>query len=235
MKYLAYHSIGKDNGEVGAGLYCVKEGEFRKQMEYVAKRSETVSCGNSFDAKVFGDSLLGVSFDDGDISNYKLAYPILKEFGLKAYFFIIGNRIGTDGYMDWDEIKELRDNGMIIGSHGMTHRILAGLSDDELDYELKDSKKILEENLDQRIDYISIPRGFYTEKILEKIKEAGYKKIFTSDNRVIVKAGWDIDYFKKVMENGLGLGDRVKKAIKECSKKILGAEKYDKIRTIILR
>lgn len=229
MKYIAYHSIEHDNGEVGAGLYCTREAEFRKQMEYAVQYK--------------GDSFC-ISFDDGDISNYKLAYPILKKLGLKAYFFIIGNRVGRDGYMNWSEIKELSGKGMIIGSHGMTHRILAGLSNDELDYEIKDSKKILEENLDQKIEYISIPRGFYTEKIIDKIKEAGYAKVFTSnikDNdgfkmgRIVVKGCWDISYFRDVLENGVGFGDRIRDVVKEWSKKILGAEKYDKIRTILLK
>jgi len=236
MKYLTYHSIGKDNGEIGAGLYCVAEHEFRKQMEYIAKHTETVSCesGNCF----------CVTFDDGDSTNFTAAYPILKDMSLKAYFFIIGGRIGAEGYMNLEQIKELARAGMIVGSHGMTHRILAGLNDKELDFEIKDSKKLLEDNLGFKVEYFSVPRGFYTEKIIEKARETGYKKVFTSnakDNdefkagRISVKRNWNEAYFIRVIENGLGMGDRIKEGVKESAKRILGAGKYDKIRTMILK
>lgn len=233
MKYLTYHAIGEKGCEVGAGLYCVSVDRFKEQMEYVAKYTQTVS---------FGD-ILCVSFDDGDITNYRYAYPILKEHGLKAYFFILVSRVGTKGYMNWEQIKELSDNGMIIGSHCMRHKILTELYDKELDFELKGSKRFMEDNLGHTIDYFSIPRGFYNQRIIEKAKEAGYKAVFTSSpndrngfrlGRIVVKRDWDLDYFIRVINNGLGAKDRAREIIKDCSKKILGHRRYDEMRSRVL-
>lgn len=222
-----YHSIGSCNiAEAGAERYCVLPKAFKEQMRYIKQ----------------GQFLL-VTFDDGDITNFKYAYPMLKEMRLKAYFFIIAKRVGANGYMNWQQIKELSNAGMVIGSHGMTHRILTELTDRELDYELRASKKLLEENLGRAIDYFSIPRGFYNRRVIDEAKEVGYKAIFTSnpkDNdgfkfgRIAVKAEWDLEKFMRIVNNGLPWRDSAREFVKKASQKIMGAKSYDKLRTIVL-
>lgn len=231
-RILAYHSVGEHSiKEIGARLYSVVLERFKEQMSYL--RNTQYSIPNTT-----------ITFDDGDITNYLNAYPVLKEFGLKGYFFIICPWVGTDGYMDWNQIRELQDAGMTIGSHGMTHRILTELRDDELDYELTESKNILEENLKTKIDYFSIPRGFCNERVIDSAKRAGYKKIFTSDvrdmdgfrlGRIVVRADWDLDHFTKVLDNGYLIGDRAEYMMKNSLRKILGSGNYDKLRTAVLR
>ncbi len=224
---LAYHSIGEPPlGETGAKRYCVPVAEFRKQAEYVV--GVTRSPGHKVTS-------IGITFDDGDITNYTNTYPILKSLGIKAHFFIIGSKINSFGYMTWDKIRELKDAGMIIGSHGMTHRILIGLNDDELDYELSMSKELLEDNLGISVDSFSIPRGFHNRKIIKKAKDFGYKTIFTSGNRIPVKADWDMNYFIKVLKNGYSFKDRAGESIKNSAKRLLGPRNYDKMRTFILK
>lgn len=220
---LAYHSIGKvPHGEVGAELYCVPVAKFKQQMEYVAEVT-----------RLQGHKVT-ITFDDGDITSYIHAFPLLKKFGLKAYFFILVSKIGMYGYMDWNRIKELNEAGMFIGSHGMTHRILVGLKDKDLDYELGVSKELLEHNLGGVVDSLSIPRGFCNRKIIEKAGDAGYRTIFTSDDRISVKSDWNIARFRKVLNDGYPLKDRAFGAIKTVSQKILGIRNYDMVRTIIL-
>ena len=226
---LMYHSIGKVlNGEVGAGLYTVSEENFRKQIECLKKLEDR-------------DAL--ITFDDGCSTNYKYAFPVLKEAGFKAYFFIIVSKVGTRGYMNWEQIKEIRDAGMIIGSHGMTHQILTELKDSEIDYELNVSKRFLEDNLGHPVTCLSIPRGFYNDKIIDKAKDAGYEAVFTSNKndkdgfrfgRIGVKANWDLKHFSRVVNNGFSFKASVEEIIKISSKKLFGAKNYDKIRTKIL-
>lgn len=228
-----YHSIGKvSHGyETGTELYSVSEEDFYDQMRLVALAED----------KAPGNVIL--TFDDGFLNNYRVAFPVLKEFELKAYFFIIVKRIGSSGYMNWEKIKEIHSAGMIIGSHGMTHEFLTEKNDKELDYEIKDSKKILEEKLGAAIDYFSVPRGFYNKKVIAKAKEAGYKAVFTSDiggrdgfkfGRIPVKANWELKYFKKALNNGLSIKDKTKSLITDTSRKLLGTKNYDSLRTAIL-
>ena len=232
---LAYHSVGANPiGEAGAELYCVPEARFREQMECVAQVARSQS------HKV---TSVVVTFDDGDITNYTNAFPVLKELGLTAHFFIIGNRIGTPGYMSWEQIKELRGAGMKIGSHGMTHRILTELSDAELGYELNESRKILEKNLKATVNTFSVPRGFCNERVINAAERTGYKAIFTSDlkdaddfklGRIIVRPNWDLSHFIKVLNSGYSLRDKAENLVKNSLKAVLGAKNYDKIRTKVL-
>lgn len=233
---LGYHSIDTPSDQPGAKLYCLSLERFREQIVLIAKTREHLAKNGD------GDPI--ISFDDGDITNYTKAYPILNQLGLKAYFFILAGCVGSEGYMNWEQIKELSNAGMIIGSHGMTHRILTSLNEKELDYELKDSKKILEDKLKIEINYFSVPKGHYNKHIIDKIMACGYKAVFTSNpedrdgfffGRIPVKANWDLKYFSKVINSGLPLKDRTVDFIKNSSKKILGAERYDKIRTRILK
>jgi peptidoglycan/xylan/chitin deacetylase (PgdA/CDA1 family) len=229
MKVLAYHSIGDSVAEVGAKLYCVPEEVFRRQMEYLCKTQVTRA-----QERKAQETWVELTFDDGDITNYTKALPILREFGVKASFFIIGEWVGASGYMNWREIKELKDHGMTIGSHGMTHRILTGLNDKDLDYELRESKRLLEKNLGCGIDKLSIPRGFCSAKIIEKAKEIGYKTIFTSDNRIVVRSDWDMERFIRAVNGRHTVSEKVGGLIKRLSKRLLGARSYDIMRTKIL-
>ena len=248
-----YHSIGtSSHTEVGAGLYCVDVENFRKQMEYIAEKRGVNSQWPIADSQRNKNYRLStidyrpvvITFDDGLLDNYTNAYPILKGLGLKAHFFILASKIGTQGFMDWGQIRELKKEGMHIGSHGMTHRILTELTEVDREYELKESKKILEDGAGCAIESFSIPRGFYNKQVIEKAAEAGYKAMYTSnpkDNdgcafgRIAVKGEWDINYFIRIINRGLSLKDKAKELLKNTSKKLLGAGKYDKIRSRILR
>lgn len=228
-----YHSIGSQKAsEVGADLYSVSEQNFREQIQYIKQLMSSKA------------QELVITFDDGLLDNYTIAYPILKEAGLKAYFFIIGTKIDTPGYMSWQQIKELKDAGMIIGSHGMTHKILVGLNENDLDYEIRISKRILEDDLACQIDYFSVPRGFCNENVIKHIKENNYKAVFTSNpkqsddfvfGRIAVKGNWNLEYFIKVLNDKLSFKDKTQEIIKNAAKLILGANNYDKVRTMILK
>lgn len=226
-----YHSIGGNKtSEIGAELYYVAVDKFREQMKLVKQEQ-------SPNATI-------ITFDDGLEDNFTNAYPILKEFGLKAYFFVMPDKIETRGYMNQKQLRELVASGMIIGSHGMTHRILTKLNDSDLNYELSESKRLLEEKFGTTIDYFSVPRGFYDKRVVLLAKKIGYKNIFTSnpnDNngygigRIAVKDSWDIKHFSKVITNGLMFGDRVEEAVKNIVKHLLGTGIYDKLRERLLR
>jgi len=82
--------------------------------------------------------------------------------------------------LNWEEIKEMSDNGISFGSHGCTHRILTYLSPKEIRQELVKSKMILSE---KKIDYVpvfSYPNGSYNRNILEAVLKCGYKAAVTT-------------------------------------------------------
>jgi hypothetical protein len=83
-----------------------------------------------------------INFDDGRKSQLIYAKPILDKYGFKASFFIICGRVGTErSSMNWQDIAELKKDGMGIESHSMTHTNLNKLSTNALKFEIGGSKQ----------------------------------------------------------------------------------------------
>lgn len=234
MITLMYHGItSKDcisppDREVGAGLYDVCVENFCAQMNWL----------KSHDQKTI------LTFDDGEMNNYRIAFPILKEMGFNAYFFIIVKRIGQEGYMGWKELKGLTQAGMIIGSHGLSHEVLTNLKESQIIEELKASKNCLEVNLGISINTFSVPRGFCNDKIIQMAYEAEYTQIFISEKsecfksvctqRIAVKSNWSLKRFQQALENHVPLGEIINDAFKNTAKFILRESGYNFLRRILI-
>jgi len=100
----------------------------------------------SSDNKRSTDKVVSFIFSDGFKSQFTNAKPILDKYGFKATFDVICNYVDKkDGYMNWKDIKTLRDEGHDIGSHSMSHVRLTDLSKKSIEYEVGKSKKCLED------------------------------------------------------------------------------------------
>lgn len=82
--------------------------------------------------------------------------------------------------MDWNQLKELEQNGIAVESHTQTHRKLPMLSDDEIRRELVNSKAILEEKLGKQVTAIAYPQGRYESRVGQAARAAGYCIGFTT-------------------------------------------------------
>jgi len=127
------------------------------------------------------ESAICLTFDDGWLGNYLYAHPILKGFGFKATFFIATELIGKPFYMTWEHLQEMRVSGMSIQSHTVTHRPLGGMQEKEIEFELSESKNVIEEKLGMTVNHLSIPHGSQNGRIWPPAKKIGYKTICTSN------------------------------------------------------
>ena len=118
-----------------------------------------------------------LTFDDGHVSNYESALPVLVEHGLTATFFITAGRIGDGTTMTWRQIRALHAAGMEIGSHTVTHRPPSTLDDKALRYELCESRRMLEDGLGAPVVSISSPTGFFNPRMRLIAREAGYQAL----------------------------------------------------------
>jgi|GEM_PF-2278282 len=88
------------------------------------------------------------------------------------------------------DVKYLYDQGAEIGSHTHSHSILPNISSSEAEYELAQSKKILENLCGAHIDIIAYPNGKGNEEIVRKSFELGYKYVlFTEDKINVINGG----------------------------------------------
>lgn len=136
------------------------------------------------------DKPILLTFDDGYKSCYTLVYPRLKARGWPAVFFIVPPFVGvgpqTDWYhgkkdhLTWDEMAEMHATGLFeFQSHSMSHPYLTEKKADEVDYELRESKKILEAKLGAPVQFFCYPIGDRNERVIQAAKNAGYIAAFT--------------------------------------------------------
>lgn len=138
-----------------------------------------------------------ITLDDGWKSQYDVAWPILKKYGFPFTMFIYtdyvkpGPRSGGES-MTWEQLGEMRDAGVDIESHTISHPYLtAKKGKTEADYEqwlwheINDSKKMLEAQLGIKVNAFAIPYGKFNPKVQELANKAGYEAIFTVYGQVI--------------------------------------------------
>ena len=117
---LMYHSVYKNKVN---GIISLEE--FEKQMEYIKnKKTFKMEELEKLNYKLPKDSIL-ITFDDGYKNNYTNAFPILKKYGLKATIFLNTKYVGNDEYyLNWDEIKEMYESGLIdFQMHTHSHKL----------------------------------------------------------------------------------------------------------------
>jgi peptidoglycan/xylan/chitin deacetylase (PgdA/CDA1 family) len=168
------------------GFIPLEPEELQKTLKENAKRGRF---GGNGDTNVFPRVL--ITFDDGLSGVFDHAYPVLSSLGFKGIVFVVTAFIGKKDawdanlgikrkHMGVEEILELRKAGWLIGSHSHTHPDLRALSDKELEYELKKSKEILEDILEESITLFSYPFGLLDERVMKKVASAGFLGAFAS-------------------------------------------------------
>lgn len=173
---LAYHSLDPVRFQ---NKLAISPELFKKQMLFLKrKRFQAVSleaCAKSGWREDFLERKVAITFDDGYLDNYREAFPVLKDVGLAAAFFVTPEEVGKAGFMTWDMLREMaKIPGIEIGSHALEHKPLSDIPEKEAWTSLVASKKILEENLGREIKAISYPSGSFNQKVIEMVREAGY-------------------------------------------------------------
>ena len=134
---------------------------------------------NAYFAKDTQEKILYLTFDCGyENGNTPLLLNALKKHNVKATFFVVGNFIRDNG----DLIKEMVQEGHIVGNHTLSHPDMSGISS------LNDFRKQLEgvENLykettgESMTKFYRPPQGIYSTANLSMAKELGYKTFFWS-------------------------------------------------------
>lgn len=241
---LMYHAL-EDNDhpsgytDLGDKVYVLSVENFRNQMDYLKKEGfRTYLIEELLDFDSFPEKAVVLTFDDGHESNVTLALPILQELGFKAEFFITTGWIGTQHYMTENQLRKLAIAGMGIGSHGVTHRFLNILSEDEVRSEYTKSKELLEALLSREVHGISFPGGR-----IPHIKSTCFQwcctssvglfcvELLTAIPRIAIKHNMPLDVFMRISQ-----GDRTfyNKALYRSYvlgflRRILGDRGYDTI------
>ncbi|MFA5519239.1 MAG: polysaccharide deacetylase family protein [Spirochaetota bacterium] len=191
---LLYHNIVEDNKPVKSPFALKKENLLnhfniiKDQGIKVIPLSELAggSAGSISDQK----KSVVITFDDDYLSMYRILLPIVKEYKYPVTLFVYTDGISKPGKggLDWKMLREMDKNGIDIQCHSISHRDLTVVKTNEtyssgkiLYEELYVSKALMEKNLDKTISFFAFPYGRYNLELLELAKQAGYKKVFSTD------------------------------------------------------
>lgn len=198
---MMYHSIDANDA---ATKLSVKPASFARQMEFLQKGHYNAVGLDKVALYIEKKEktplkTVAVTFDDGFENNYKDAFPALKKYNIPATIFVIVDRIGQPGYLDWKELKEMSDSGVVtIGSHTMSHRFLTSLDAEGIMRELKGSKDALERGLGKKVEYLCYPMGRHSDLIKRMAKESGYLCAVTTGNCKDTPSNHDIYAIRRV-------------------------------------
>jgi len=180
---LVYHHIPKKKD---GKSYSITVADYNKHLRYLYQ--------NDFECAVIDDYMesvkvpldesrkkIFITFDDGHESDFNIVLPLLKKYNFRATFFVTTDWIGTNGYLNREQLQKLKDAGMSIQSHAKTHKFIDEMDEKGVFEEISYSKYILEKILDCEVSSLSFPGGRYSKYAVSCAKKAGFKTLFTSD------------------------------------------------------
>jgi len=179
---LMYHYIGNNPDPKDSQRETISLGpdKFDEQMKYLHDNNYTSITLDTLYPTITNQTYLSeksviLTFDDGYMDFYYNAYPILQKYNIRATVFIPTILMNQGYYLTWQQIKEMSSSGLItLGSHCFHHYHLTTLSPEAIEFELKESKKILQDTLGVPINFLAYPYGSTNNQIIEGVKKAGY-------------------------------------------------------------
>src|SRR3989344_5384890 len=109
---LMYHDVGQGDE------WCVAQEQFEKQIQMLHYSGyKTISLTELNDRiSETAEKKVVLTFDDARRGVFTSAYPFMKRYKFAGTVFVVPSWVGKDGYMSWDELRELKDNGWSIGN-----------------------------------------------------------------------------------------------------------------------
>jgi peptidoglycan/xylan/chitin deacetylase (PgdA/CDA1 family) len=153
-----------------------------------------------------------ITIDDGFISEYDKAVPILRKYNYPFSIFVFTNAIGKKNYLSWEQLRQIESWGGEAGCHSQTHPRLINLSGKQVEQEILGSKAIMEKKLGHKVNYFAYPYGQYDDAVRAVAKRAGFRLMFSSDPGS-VGTGTEMDRIPRqaVVGAEMSLDDFVKK------------------------
>jgi peptidoglycan/xylan/chitin deacetylase (PgdA/CDA1 family) len=196
LPVLTYHRVipEKPTKETDPNRIAVSADQFRAQLRWLRRFGfRTLALDRYVELLYAGAPVPGrhfaITFDDGYRDNLTLALPILQEFGFTATIFMVADEIG--GLNRWDdgrealltaeELRQLRRAGITIGAHTCRHVHLPKVPRDEAQKEIGNSKRQIEDALQEPIFLFAYPYGESDRETEQMVAAAGFRAAFSTD------------------------------------------------------
>lgn len=148
-----------------------KQPDVGNENKKVLEQNNGICLGNSENKSIY------LTFDEGYEAGYtKQILEILKENNVKATFFITAHYVNTQEEL----VKQMIDDGHIIGNHTVNHKCMPDLTEEEIRKEVLDLHQVIYEKFNYEMKYIRPPKGEFSERSLKVTNSLGYKTVMWS-------------------------------------------------------
>ncbi|WP_029278556.1 polysaccharide deacetylase family protein [Pedobacter borealis] len=186
---LCYHQVRNwkpTDGKVGKD-YIVEIQNFKDQMKMLADSGyHTILPDQLYAYLNTGAALpskpIMLTFDDTDLDQFTIVRPTLDKLGYKAVYFIMTVSIGKKGkfvdYMSKEQIKQLADEGNVIGSHTYDHKNFKKYAGKDWEEQLDKPTKKLEEITGKKMTEFAYPFGLWNAEGIPELKKRGFRMAY---------------------------------------------------------
>jgi peptidoglycan/xylan/chitin deacetylase (PgdA/CDA1 family) len=191
---LMYHSISGE-AETAHPYYRTSTSpqQFALQMKYLHENGYRTASLPEIVGQLQGkgavvDKQVVITFDDGYRDFYHHAFPALSQYGFSATVFLPTAYIGDHPVqfkgkdcLTWADVRDLNKNGILFGSHTVTHPQIRELSAPAINAEISNSKATIEEKLGSAVGSFAYPYAFpqtdsdFTKTLRDSLGRAGYQ------------------------------------------------------------
>ncbi|MBC6609646.1 polysaccharide deacetylase family protein [Hymenobacter sp. BT507] len=182
---LCYHQIRdwRPRDSKSAKDYIVPVDAFKKQMQMLADSGyHTILPDQLYAYLATGAALppkpVMLTFDDTDLDQFTVARPELDKHGFKAVYFVMTVSLGRPKYMSKAQVKQLADEGNVIGSHTWDHHNVKKYQGQDWVTQIEKPTKTLEEITGQKITYFAYPFGLWNPEAIPELKKRGFVAAF---------------------------------------------------------
>jgi peptidoglycan/xylan/chitin deacetylase (PgdA/CDA1 family) len=179
---LTYHSIS-----AGRPPLATPPSLFSEQMEWLATHTHVMPLFELVDALVARQTIppksVVLTFDDALLDFYSQAAPVLRRLGLPATVFVPTGHCGhttrwtsqssrTEEWplMSWQQLREVAEQGFILGAHSVSHPMLTEITQGDAVREIADSKAELETRTGKPVEFFCYPYGLWNDRVREIVR-----------------------------------------------------------------
>ena len=160
----------------------IRMNEFKQHLALIKKKNISFVNPKNFEKDIIErkhERKILITIDDGFLSFYKNAWPVLKSNKIPFILFVSTREVGKNGYMSWEQIREISKEDFVhIGNHSHSHEYLIDRTNNDILDDMKNSIRLFEKNLGSNSYFFSYPFGEYSLEFKKIIKDLNFKFAF---------------------------------------------------------
>ena len=193
----------------------VRKAQFEDQIKILAEGEYQFPNPLEFAARIArgrapSDLSILVTIDDAYRSVLEFAWPILKSQGIPLTLFIATDPVdgGQPGYLNWDEIRELERQGVVIGHHGAAHGHMTEMSIREALKDIRRASHRFKAELGHVPRLFAYPYGEYSPDLARAVRRLGFGVAFAQYSGPISKGSVAFSLPRFAINERFGGSDR---------------------------